>query len=166
MSATSFGALCLALAFGAILWQHRRRAFWPLFTAAMALGATDLIGAQLLKPWFHRLRPCYALPSGTFHVWLPAANAGSMPSLHAANAFAVAWVLSRVVPRWGWSAYAMATLMALSRVVVGVHWPSDVLAGSLYGTGVGALATVLAQRLHSQVSHGGGQAPASASKQR
>ena len=160
-----FGAVCIAAAFGAILVRYRRRAFPPLFVAGLALALTDLTGARLLKPLFHRLRPCYALPAGSFHMWTAAANQGAMPSLHAANAFALAWVLSRTVRGSALPAYAVAALIAVNRVVGGVHWPSDILAGAAFGTAVGVLLTTAARKLHSQMSQGGGHAPVAASTQ-
>lgn len=141
------GATLIGLALGAILWRHRWSALWPLLTAGVAVGSTDWLGARVLKPLLHRLRPCYALPPGSVRVWTHVANSGALPSLHAANAFALAYVVARAVPRsWPW-VYGLAALMAVGRVVAGVHWPSDVVAGALLGTCVGALATLTATRL-------------------
>ena len=76
----------------------------------------------------------------------PAANVGSMPSLHSANAFAVATVTALLVPRAGWVTYPLAALIAISRVGVGVHWPSDILAGAVIGSVVGWVVVRLARR--------------------
>ncbi len=141
-----FGLACLAVALGLIARRDRRAWLPPLLATASALAATDLVGARILKPLLHRLRPCDVLPAGTFHPWLSASRGGSLPSLHAANAFAAAFVVSRLLPgSWPW-VYAAAALIALSRPVGGVHWPSDIVAGALFGTLVGLLATTLLQR--------------------
>ena len=115
----------------------RRRALIPVTAALIAVGVSDLIGARLLKPACHRMRPFDALPGGTVHQAFQVSHLGSMPSLHAANAFALAVVLSRAVPRLAPVLYGFATLIALSRVVGGVHWPSDVAAGALIGSAIG-----------------------------
>ncbi len=57
----------------------------------------------------------------------------SFPSDHAGVAFAIATLLFLFHPRWGYYAYGFATLIALGRIYVGVHYPSDVLAGAMIG---------------------------------
>ncbi len=141
-----FDGGCIALAAVLIAWRTWPSCLAPLAAATAAISVTDLLGARILKPLFHRLRPCDVLAPGSFHPWLAASRGGSLPSLHAANAFVLAWVVARLVPRsWPW-VYAVATLVALSRPVGGVHWPSDIGAGALFGTAVGALATTLLER--------------------
>ncbi|MEW6543762.1 MAG: phosphatase PAP2 family protein [Nitrospirota bacterium] len=61
----------------------------------------------------------------------------SFPSGHAAAAFAVASVIARRLPATAWLAYGLAAGVAVSRVVRGSHFPSDVLAGTLLGCLVG-----------------------------
>jgi undecaprenyl-diphosphatase len=133
LSARWFGAVVGAAIVVAILVAAgtRRRAL--LLAFATALAASDFLGARVLRPMFARTRPCFAL--GEAVRWLaPASDVGSLPSLHAANFFAmgvVAWAADR---RAGVAALAIAAAVALSRVYVGVHWPTDVLAGAAWGT--------------------------------
>ena len=60
----------------------------------------------------------------------------SMPSGHTTTAFALAAVLSNRYPQRRAILYGLATAVALSRVYLGRHYPSDVVAGALVGTGV------------------------------
>ncbi|WP_242336177.1 MULTISPECIES: phosphatase PAP2 family protein [unclassified Anaeromyxobacter] len=133
LSSRWFGAVVGAAIVVAILVASgtRRRALLVAF--ATALATSDFLGARVLRPLFARMRPCFAL--GEAVRWLaPASDVGSLPSLHAANFFAmgvVAWAADR---RAGVAALAIAAAVALSRVYVGVHWPTDVLAGAAWGT--------------------------------
>ncbi len=60
-----------------------------------ALVMSDLVGAQVLRPLFGRMRPCFALPSGTVRWLAPSSDVGSLPSLHAANFFAMTKMRSK-----------------------------------------------------------------------
>ncbi len=123
-----------------LVWRFRTRSVRALAALALALLLSDGVGARVIRPLFGRVRPCYAFPLGTFRWLAPAADAGSLPSLHAANLFALALVGTLAHRRLALPLYAIAVAVGLSRIYVGVHWPSDVLAGAVWGTVSGALA--------------------------
>jgi undecaprenyl-diphosphatase len=62
----------------------------------------------------------------------------SFPSAHATSSFAVATAMTRVEP-WGALAFALALALALGRPYLGMHYPSDVLAGAILGAALGLL---------------------------
>jgi undecaprenyl-diphosphatase len=93
--------------------------------------------AILLKGLFDRARPPIADPGFDALTTLPAS--ASMPSGHALTAFAAAGVVAALHPRLRVAALAAAALVALSRVYLGVHFPSDVVVGAVAGLVLAAL---------------------------
>jgi undecaprenyl-diphosphatase len=89
--------------------------------AGVARGASHLIG---------RRRPCANRRQRTL---ISCPESPSLPSEHAAAAFAAALTLTRVAPRLRPVLWPAAAAVALSRVRVGVHHPSDVVVGALLG---------------------------------
>lgn len=122
-------------ALGLWLWRERRRALQVLFVALLALGAADLLAYRALKPWIARPRPESA--SSAVVLRAPAGGAFGFPSNHAANAAAAAAVLSTAYPGARFVFWALAALIAYSRVYCGAHYPGDVLAGLLLGALIG-----------------------------
>ena len=93
---------------------------------------TDQISSHLLKPLFARPRPCHGMAD---HVRLlvDCGSGFSFPSSHAVNNSGFAFFMSYHYRRWTWGFAAYAFLMCISRVVVGVHYPSAVVGGALIG---------------------------------
>ncbi len=71
----------------------------------------------------------------------------SFPSGHSANNFTLATVLALFYRRWGWLYFLPATLVALSRVYTGSHYPSDVLVSAFLGSGLALLVVAAAEAL-------------------
>lgn len=99
---------------------------------------------ELIRFFYSRPRPFEALADA--HQLLFREGGGSFPSGHAAFSFALAAVIGRYYPKTGIAFYAAAILISISRVVAGVHWPSDVLGGAVIGVGTGFLAYAIAKR--------------------
>jgi undecaprenyl-diphosphatase len=156
--AGSFGILwlVLALALSGFSW---RRPWLPVRVGATILIAEGVQSA--LKVWFERDRPPLDNPDPAPLVALPASY--SFPSGHAVVAFACATVMSFAVPRLRWPLYALAALVAFSRVYVGVHFPGDVVAGAvigvLLGLGVEGARRLLRDYVRSREAAGGATAP-------
>jgi membrane-associated phospholipid phosphatase len=115
--------------------------------SALLVGVATLVAAQAanaLKTVFHRPRPfAQELWSGLGS--LP--SSASMPSGHAATAAAGAVALGMLVPRARPAAYALAGLVCVSRVYLGVHFAGDVLAGALLGALIAAVVVLAGRRL-------------------
>ncbi len=144
LSARAFGVAFGLVLCALVVLRFGRRALRATFALGLAILVSDFLGSLLLRPLFARMRPCYALPPGTFRLVSQAANAPSLPSLHASNLFALALVASLGWPRLAPLAYGVALAVSLSRVYLGVHWPTDVLAGAAWGTAAALLGWFLA----------------------
>lgn len=123
------GLLWIVLSLSMLCWRPTRGA-GALALTAMVLGL--LVTNVTIKPLVERTRPGWTCPS--FPWWWK--TTPFLPSGHTCAAFAAGVAWAKTLPwRWGRiGAVLLAVLMGLSRLYVGVHYPTDVLAGALIGT--------------------------------
>jgi undecaprenyl-diphosphatase len=111
------------------------------------LLASDQLSSSVIKPLFQRPRPCHTVDGVAIlpYVRLLVNCGGGMafPSSHAVNNFAVATLFGWTYRRYAFAFYLWAAIVAISRVAVGVHYPSDVAGGAVLGCGVAALMIAL-----------------------
>jgi undecaprenyl-diphosphatase len=115
---------------GLVLFGGRR----GRITAALAvviLVFSDQIVNFVIKPLVGRDRPCFTLEHVRLLISQP--HSRSFPSSHAANTAAMACLFCARHGKWGWPLAFLAFCIGLSRIVVGVHYPSDVAVGFLAG---------------------------------
>tara|TARA_S200000501_G_scaffold49435_2_gene39656 strand:- start:4935 stop:5534 length:600 start_codon:yes stop_codon:yes gene_type:complete len=98
----------------------------------ISLSLNDSICAQVLKPFFERVRPSHMSIEG-LNLLVSKGGKWSMPSNHASNMFSLAVILSYFYGRFKVILFFLATVIAISRVYVGVHYPGDVIIGALIG---------------------------------
>lgn len=142
---TLFGEGLLAVALLAPIARWRRDIAWSLFLSALIATAV-VLG---LKDLFAMPRPALVLAASDFNIIGPQLSVASFPSGHTATITIFATVMMLHLRRA--YVYAIAVLavllVGLSRVVVGAHWPMDVLGGMLLGWLLALAGIRLAQHL-------------------
>jgi undecaprenyl-diphosphatase len=130
---------------------------WKL-AAGSALGAAalGLLGNRLISSAWHRDRPFQT--HDVAHVWGPRKTDASFPSDHASAAFGIAFAVLLVDKAVGALFVAAAAALSIGRVVVGAHYPADVIAGCLVGLASALLVHRLAPRLLAPVVRAIGRA--------
>ena len=116
-----------------ILAHGPRHAAWRHATVAAVLSAgLALAIGKVISEAVDRARPFVADPHGV-HLFSAHAHDPGFPSDHATAAFAIATAI--VLRKRGWGIFALvaATVLSFGRVAIGVHYPSDVLAGAALG---------------------------------
>jgi membrane-associated phospholipid phosphatase len=139
--------LSIAAAMAVFGGRRGRRA---ALEGVVSIGVTSAAVNLVLKPVYPRRRPDRAddLRSRTRHAAMPRST--SFPSGHAASAFAFAYAVGRHLPGLAVPIRLLAAAVAYSRVHTGVHYPGDVVVGSVTGAGTGAMVAAVVDRLPRQ----------------
>ena len=147
LASTAYVLGALAVPLG---WRgHRERAFDLLVLIVLTLLATEAIKFAIGRP-----RPCEVLAGvqtiGGFGC--DAEFDPAFPSGHTSRAFAVA-LFAGIHFRWrfGCAAMGFAALAGLSRIYLGVHWPTDAIGGAALGVGMGLLVAFVVARIPAYV---------------
>jgi undecaprenyl-diphosphatase len=122
-----------------IVARGARNIDWRRAAVAAVLSAgAGLLAAKLISELVDRARPFVAEPHQVHLFTAHAADPG-FPSDHATAAFAIAVAILLRKRAWGWVALGFAAVLAVGRVGLGVHYPSDVLAGAALGASAALL---------------------------
>ncbi len=125
---TFFGGTLTALSLLLLLARRYPQILW----AALLAGLISIAWSHGLKAWLNVSRPPAVLGSDLLHVIGPRLKHGSFPSGHAATAFTIAGIVAMNLGKWPSRLCLLvcAILVGISRIMVGVHWPVDVLVGA------------------------------------
>jgi len=129
----------LLLFFSKYAKREKLRIFWitVVSTIVARFGVTELI-----RFFYHRLRPFVTYQAHQ----LLSGNEWSFPSGHSAFFFAMATAIYLYNKKWGIGFFLAAILMNISRVIAGVHYPSDIIGGAIIGIIVAYVVFYFAER--------------------
>jgi undecaprenyl-diphosphatase len=116
---------------------------WTLVLGAVVFFISD-VTVLVLKELFTRIRPCHALEG--VRVLAECGSSYSFPSRHAVDMFAVMVLFGARYLNYAPAFLSAAFIVAWSRVYVGVHYPLDVVAGALLGSGIAVSILILEKR--------------------
>jgi undecaprenyl-diphosphatase len=120
-----------------------------------SIGLASLVTNQGFKRAHRRPRPDWEIAEVPAFRRVPMPTSTSFPSGHSASAFAFAEGVAHTVPWLGIPLRMAATTVAYTRVHAGVHYPGDVVAGSLIGMASGQLAPRVMRPLNERIVPGG-----------
>jgi len=132
---TPIRVVLILIAIGFLIYRPTRI---PVLAAMIAFPLANAL-TDSFKFMFPMDRPCVALPY--VHLRVGFLDSNGTASAHSANTAAVAFAFTRYLPKWGVIPIAVALFTGLSRIYVGVHFPSQVLLGWICGIFVGWVVT-------------------------
>lgn len=127
-----------------VLYKYRLQGLFILAAVGVTILCCDQ-AANAIKWSVHRLRPCH-LEHGVRLLVDRCSDTFSFPSNHATNHFGLALFLALTFRRYRWLVVALflwAAMVAFSQVYVGIHYPLDIAAGALLGSGLGSIVFIL-----------------------
>lgn len=115
-------------------------------SAILLITFSDQLSSFVLKDLYARIRPCRILPH--VNILAGCTSSYSSPSSHAVNNFAIAVLFYKIYPSLKWVLLGIAVTVSISRVYVGVHYPSDIILGAMIGYIFGFIFSWLVLRLN------------------
>ncbi|MFA5833099.1 MAG: phosphatase PAP2 family protein [Bacteroidota bacterium] len=134
-----------------VIWKGGQTGRITVGILIITIIFSDQLNSSFIKEIFGRIRPCRTLDG--VRMLVDCGGGLSFPSTHAVNNFAGATVISHFYSKQKWYWYTFAVLVALSRPYVGVHYPSDILAGGILGFGIGLTSVGLWKIVNSKLKN-------------
>ena len=132
-----------------LLWKGGTKGRICALMLIIGVIISDQTSSTFLKNLFLRERPCNFLPD--VRMLIGCAGGKSFPSSHSVNNFCAAFILSTFYSSKQKIFFSIAGLIAFSRVYVGVHYPSDVIGGTLIGLLLGYVIIKLAKIISNRI---------------
>jgi len=133
-----------------MVYNFKSKGYLFIVFLLVTVGAADIMSSHVIKKSVERLRPCREPMMTEERVLVPCGSGYSFTSSHATNHFAISmfliFTLGRRFPKTKWLLFFWAASIAYSQVYVGVHFPLDVVVGSLLGTLVGYIGSTIYRR--------------------
>ena len=120
-----------------LLAQKKYRKVGIILLSALLLNL--ILGEVIIKNIVQRPRAFNSYPN--INIIINPPDSYSFPSGHTASSFTAAFVIGYYLRNWKYEAYALAVLIAFSRLYLFVHYPTDIIFGILLGT-ISALITI------------------------
>jgi undecaprenyl-diphosphatase len=133
-----------------LLWKGGTKGRIAVLALAVVILITDQVSSHIIKELVGRLRPCHELDG--VRLLVGCGGGKSFPSSHAANNFAAAVVLSFFYKQYKWIFFTIASMVALSRVYIGVHYPLDIIGGAIIGTIFGLIVILITKLILKKIS--------------
>lgn len=135
------------------IYKYRKTGAVLIVMLAVTFGVSDFTSSTVIKKTVKRIRPCNdPVLAATIISRVPCGSGYSFPSSHATNHFAVAVFLSMAYQRKWPSIWVVgifwAAAICYAQMYVGVHYPIDILTGTLLGSGIGFLFGFLFKRIN------------------
>lgn len=137
LNKTTYGRIAAVVLWLLLIWKGGKRGRAAALLLVPLIFFSDQLSSSVIKTMIARPRPCHTVDGvqvvAGIRLLVDCGSGFSFPSSHAVNNFAAATTFSYFYRKFTWAFMLFAATVGLSRISVGVHYPSDIFGGAVTG---------------------------------